>query len=429
MENSNVEVRQQPTGIYRWLVLIFVSLAMFGNYYVYDSIAPIADMLKSDLGFSDTNIGSLNSIYSFAAVFVLIFSGVLIDRIGVRISILIFGIICSIAAFITAISSDLTVMLISRLLLGIGSEPLIVAVTTALAKWFKGKELGFAFGINLTIARLGSFTADWSPTWGRSFYNNWSDPLYVAFLIGLFCVIGGVIYFIMEKNAEKRYVLGEAGETDKFVWKDILKFDKSFWYIVILCVTFYSAVFPFRTFAIKFYQEAHGVTRELAGQLNSALIFASMIATPLFGLLADKIGKRATMMMIGSVLILPVYLMLVYSGISLYIPIIMLGVAFSLIPAIMWPSVAYLVEQKRLGTAYALMTLIQQIGVFAFNYLLGWANDYSGASAENPEGYAMGMWILSGLGIVGFIFAYLLRKEEKGPNSHGLEDGMGKSAA
>ena len=416
-------MRNQPSPIYRWTVLIFVSLAMFGNYYIYDSIAPIADMLKSELGFSDVNIGSLNSIYSFAAVFILIVSGPIIDRMGVKKSIMIFATICSIAALVTAISTDLYVMLFSRLLLGIGAEPLIVAITTALAKWFKGKELGFAFGINLTIARLGSFAADWSPTWGSSFYSSWSEPLYVAFIIGLTCVVGGVIYWVMESYAEKKYTLGDASETDKFVFADLFKFDKSFWYIVILCVTFYSAVFPFRTFAIKFYQEAHGASREFAGQLNSALIFASMIATPLFGLLADKIGKRATMMMVGAVLILPVYLMMVYSGITLYVPIIMLGIAFSLIPAIMWPSVAYLVKQNRLGTAYSIMTLIQQLGVFAFNYLLGWSNDISGASADNPEGYAMGMWILSILGIVGFIFAYLLRKNELGPNGHGLERG------
>ncbi len=338
-------MKQQPSSFYRWTVLIFVSLAMYGNYYIYDSIAPIADMLKSELGFSDVNIGSLNSIYSFAAVFILIISGPIIDRLGVKKSIMIFATISSVAALITALSSDLYLMLGSRLLLGIGSEPLIVAITTALAKWFKGKELGFAFGINLTIARLGSFTADWSPTWGSSFYNSWSEPLFIAFIIGLTCVVGGIIYWVMESYAEKRYELGSAGETDKFVLADMFKFDKSFWYIVILCVTFYSAVFPFRTFAIKFYQEAHGASREFAGQLNSALIFASMIATPLFGLLADKIGKRATMMMLGSVLILPVYLMLVYSGITLYLPIIMLGIAFSLIPAIMWPSVAYLVNK------------------------------------------------------------------------------------
>ena len=417
-------VKKAPSPFYRWSVLILVSLAMFGNYYIYDSIAPIADMLKATLGFSDVDIGSLYSIYSFAAVLILVVSGPIIDRIGVKASILIFGTLASVAALVTALSSDLYVMLAGRLLLGFGAEPLIVAITTALAKWFKGKELGFAFGINLTIARLGSFAADWSPTWGSSFYDNWSDPLYVAFIIGLTCVAGGVTYWFMESYAEKNYELGEASETDKFVFSDLFNFGKSFWYIVILCVTFYSAIFPFRTFAIKFYMEAHGASRELAGQLNSALIFASMIATPLFCLLADKIGKRASMMMFGSILILPVYLMLVYSGITLYVPIILMGVAFSLIPAIMWPSVAYLVKQNRLGTAYSIMSLIQQIGVFAFNYLLGWSNDISGASAENPEGYAMGMWILSILGIVGFIFAYLLRREEKGPNGHGLEKGM-----
>ena len=421
---NNVEIKKIPSPFYRWSVLILVSLAMFGNYYIYDSIAPIADMLKSELGFSDVNIGSLYSIYSFAAVFILIISGPIIDKIGVKASILIFGTIASISALVTALSSEYYVMLAGRLLLGFGAEPLIVAITTALAKWFKGKELGFAFGINLTIARLGSFAADWSPTWGSSFYDNWSDPLYVAFIIGLTCLIGGLTYWFMESYAQRNYELGEASETDKFVFSDLFNFGKSFWYIVILCVTFYSAVFPFRTFAIKFYMEAHGASRELAGQLNSALIFASMIATPLFGLLADKIGKRASMMMFGSILILPVYLMLVYSGITLYLPIIMLGIAFSLIPAIMWPSVAYLVKQNRLGTAYSIMTLIQQIGVFAFNYLLGWSNDISGASAENPGGYAMGMWILSILGIIGFVFAYLLRREEKGPNGHGLEVGM-----
>lgn len=414
-------IKERPSPIFRWITLIFVSLAMFGNYYIYDSIAPIADMLKSQLGFNDINIGQMYTAYSIAAVLVLLFGGIVIDKFGTRISILIFGTICSIAAFVTALSPDLTVMLTGRVLLGIGAEPLIVAVTAALAKWFKGKELGFAFGINLTIGRLGSFAADWSPTWGGNYYGNWQNPLYLASILGLTCVVGGVTYYFMEGYALKRYQLGEAGETDKFVLKDMFKFDKSFWYIVILCVTFYSAIFPFRSFAIKFYMEFHGVDREMAGQLNSALIFASMVAMPLFGLLADKIGKRALLMMIGSAAILPVYLMLVYSNIPIYIPIILMGLAFSLIPAIMWPSVAYLVEERRLGTAYSLMTLIQQIGVALFNVLLGWANDTWQASAANPGGYEAGMWLLSILGIVGFIFSYLLRKNETGPSGHGLE--------
>ncbi len=138
-----------------------------------------------------------------------------------------------------------------------------------------------------------------------------------------------------------------------------------------------------------------------------------MIATPLFGLLVDKIGKRALLMMIGSLLLIPVYLMMVYTNISLYIPIAMMGISFSLIPAVMWPSVAYIVEERRLGTAYSLMTLIQQVGLAGFNWMIGFANDYSHASASNPEGYRMGMWLFSILGFLGVMFAFLLRRADK----------------
>jgi Na+/melibiose symporter-like transporter len=110
-----------------------------------------------------------------------------------------------------------------------------------------------------------------------------------------------------------------------------------------------------------------------------------------------------------------------YSHISLYVPMAMMGIAFSLIPGIMWPSVSYLVDQSKLGTAYGLMTLIQNIGLAGFNFLIGWANDYSLASATNPSGYTLGMWIFSILGIVGFMFAFLLRRSEMGPHAHGLE--------
>ena len=146
-----------------------------------------------------------------------------------------------------------------------------------------------------------------------------------------------------------------------------------------------------------------------------------MIATPLFGLLVDKVGKRAFFMMFGSLLLMPVYLMMAYSPTSLYIPVSMMGLAFSLIPAVMWPSVAYIVEQSRLGTAYALMTLIQQIGFFLLNLLIGKANDFSQAGLDNPGGYALGMWIFSVLGFVGLALSILLRIRETGPKAHGLE--------
>ena len=415
------DVRPEPPTAYRWVVLVVISLAMFANYYVYDSIAPIADILKSDLGFSDANIGSLYSFYSIAAVIVLLLGGVIIDRFGTAKSTILFAAICTVAGIVNAVSSDLNVMLAARFMLGLGSEPLIVAITTALAKWFKGKELSFAFGINLTIARLGSVGADWSPTWAGFAYDGWQGPLIVAAVIGLLVLGAALAYGALEKSASRRYDLGKAGETDKLVLSDLFVFSRSFWFVVLLCVTFYSAMFPFRSFSIKFFIESWELTREVAGRYNSVLPFAAMIATPLFGLWVDRVGKRALFMVFGSFLLMPVFLMMAYHLTPLWVPMIMMGVAFSLIPAVMWPSVAYIVEERRLGTAYSVMTLIQQAGVAGMNWVVGRTNDAFGASASNPGGHVPGLWIFSILGFLALFFAIMLRREETGPHAHGLE--------
>jgi MFS family permease len=421
MNDTQAATLRPPPTLYRWAALVVVSLVMFGNYYVYDSIAPIADILKADLGFSDENIGQLYSVYSIAAVIVLLVGGIVIDRFGTVISIIFFGAVCMVAAIVNALSADFTVMLVARFLLGFGSEPLIVAVTTALAKWFKGKELSFAFGLNLTFARLGQVAADNSPTWASFAYTGWQGPLVVAAVLSLLCVVPAVGYGMLEVGARRRYKLGERGEIDRLVVSDLFRFDRSFWLVVALCVTFYSAIFPFRSFAIKFFIEGHGLTREAAGAMNSILPLAAMIATPLFGLLVDRFGKRALFMAVGSFLLMPVYLMMAYKLVPLGIPVVMMGIAFSLIPAVMWPAVAYIVPERRLGTGYALMTLVQQLGVAGMNWGIGRTNDAFGASPANPEGYAAGMWIFSVLGFLGFFFALLLRKQETGPDAHGLE--------
>ncbi len=405
----------------RWTVLVFISLAMFGNYYVYDSISPLADVLKAQLKFRDSDIGLLNAIYSIPNILMVLIGGIIIDYIGTKRATLLFAILCLIGAVVTASSGLLWVMAAGRLVFGIGAESLIVSITTAIARWFKGRELSFAFGVNLTIARLGSFAALNSPSWGSQLYTSWQRPLVVSAAFGSMCVLGAVLYWILEASAASRYSLGKDGETDKVVFREIWRFGRSYWYIVALCVTFYSAIFPFQTFAVKFFMEAHGVSRELGGFLSSMLTAFAMIWTPLFGLLVDRVGKRALFMMYGSLLLVPVYLIMAYSRMTLYVPMALMGIAFSLIPAVMWPSVAYIVDQKRLGTAYGLMTLIQNIGLAGFNLLIGWANDFKGASLQNPAGYDLGMWVFSSLGFFGLIFAYLLHRSETGPNAHGLE--------
>ncbi len=436
-----------PPGWFRWLVLILISFAMFGNYYIYDSISPLADVLKAQLGYSDSELGLLNAIYSFPNIVMVLIGGLIIDRIGTRKSVMIFTAVIMIGAAVTAASGNIVSMAAGRLIFGLGAESMIVAVTTAVARWFKGKELSFAFGINLTVARLGSFLALNAPTWGRSLYDYWQTPLLITVAAGVFAMICAALYALLDRSATRWYAVESDGQQDKVVLKEIFNFGGSFWYITALCVTFYSAMFPFQTFAIKFFQEAHGTTREVGGNLSSMLTLAAMIFTPLFGLLADRVGKRALFMMVGSVLIIPVYLMMAYKvdvatplGLSgfielnidffdihslipayLVIPMSMMGIAFSLIPAVMWPSVAYVVDQSKLGTAYGLMTMIQNVGLFAFNLLIGWANDIAGAGAMHPEGYTPGMWIFSSLGFFGFVFALLLRRRETGPAAHGLE--------
>lgn len=439
MSITETQGHRTPPGIFRWLMLLFVSIAMFGNYYVYDSIAPIFDLLSSQLHYSDQELGLLYSIYSIAAIIVLLIGGIIVDKFGTKRSVMLFAIICLAAGIVTALSPEIYVMLAGRFMLGLGAEPLIVAVTTALAKWFKGKELSFAFGLNLLIARLGSVSADWSPSFAKPLYTNWQDPLWLAAFVAGISVAGALLYWILEARAEKNYSLGEASETEKLDFKNLYKFSRSYWYVVALCVVFYSAVFPFRAFAIKYFIEAHGLSRDAGGALNSVLPLAAGIATPLFGLLVDKIGKRSLFMAAGSIILLPLFLIVTYAppgpDISLTVPflgsytwpltlvivMLLLGVAFSAIPAIMWPSVAYIVEQKRLGSGYSLMTLCQQVGMAAVPWLIGFTNDAFNAGPDNPGGYAAGMWIFTGLASLGLLFSFLLWKTERGPHGHGLE--------
>ena len=498
----------EPSALFRWGILIFVSLAMFGNYYVYDSISPLADLLSKRLNFTDSDIGLLNGIYSLPNLFMVLIGGIIIDKIGTKISTFIFALICFAGALITAYSGGiLEVMAAGRLVFGLGAESLIVAVTTVLGRWFKGKKLSFAFGINLTIARLGSFAALNSPFWAKDVYQDWQGPLLIAAVMGFVSVIAAVAYWVMDGHADKKYSIGKVDEQDEIKISNIFivdtrriivaaliivlsiifvpgnlmfvtslatillfvkfSFGKSYVYIVLLCVTFYSAIFPFQTFAVKFFMQEHfaqvpeDFARQMGGFLSSILILFSMILTPIFGLMADKYGKRASLMFIGSLMLIPVYLIMVYvkvdgvippevlqmansgsdtdSGIvgavinffeyfgimfhtlfnyfpNLLIPMAVMGISFSLIPAVMWPSVALIVKESNLGTAFGLMTMIQAVGLSGFNFLIGWANDYSG-------GYTMGMWIFSSLGFFGLLFSYLLKKNEMGPNGHQLEEG------
>jgi len=396
---------------------------MFGNYYAYDCIGPLADHLQKALGFSDVDIGWLNGIYSAPNIFIVLIGGILVDRLGTRLSIFIFTALCVVGTIVTALTGSLQIMATGRLIFGMGAESMIVAITAALGQWFAGKQLGFAFGLNLCIARAGSYAADLSPRWAkRAFDMGWQEPLWVAAAIMGAGLVAAAIYFLFERVIAPRYKLPLPPPSDKVVWSDLWKFDRSYWYVVGMCVTFYSVIFPFRsTFAIKYFQHAHHMTLEDASTMNSYVFLAAIFATPLFGLMVDKVGRRALFMTLGTFLLLVAFPILALTDLNLWVSTVFIGIAFSLVPAVMWPSVTYLVRSNQLGTAYGLMTMIQNIGLTGINLAAGWLNDSSHASEANPGGYTPMLWMFGLLSLFGFLFAWLLRRREVGPEGHDLE--------
>ena len=414
--------KNPPPAAWRWAVLVFISLAMFGNYYTYDSIAPVADLLQKHLGFSDTQIGLLNTFYSVMPILVVLVGGIIIDRFGTRLSTLVFSIICLVGAVLTAATPYFPVLALGRLIFGGGAEMMIVAITVAIGQWFVGRQLGFAFGVNLSIARAGSYLADKSTDWFKPLYDaGWQPPLWLAVGFSALCVAACLVYYVLEGRAARQFDLVQPAPPDRFVWGDVFRFDRSYWYNVGLCVTFYSVIFPFRsTFAIKYFQHAHGLSLEDAGTLNSYVFAAAIFFTPLFGFMADKLGQRAALMAIGTLLLAACFPLLIYTNL-LGTSTVFLGIAFCLVPAVIWPAVPYLVEPHRLGTAYGLMTMVQNVGLALFNFLAGVLNDANHAGPSNGAGYTPMLWMFFLLSLCGFVFAAALRVREKSAQGHGLE--------
>jgi MFS family permease len=428
--NLMQKINSIPTS-YRWFILLALAFAEFGNYFIYDIIPISAELLAEQLGFTDSQIGGLQFWYSAVNIVMVLIGGIIIDKIGTRKSLMIFTTIFVAGAGITALKGDFLTMTIGRLIFGLGAETMIVAVSVAVARWFKNSTLSLAMGIQLTVARLGSFTAENSPSWGASLFDDWQKPLILAAFVGIFSIIMVGIYYFLDKNGEKKFDLPTSEKQEEINFKNFFNFDKSFWYISILCLVFYSAIFPFKTFAPRFFIAEHGIDLQTAGVLTSIITFSAMILTPIFGGFVDKFGRRASIMVFGCILIMPVYLIMAYthSPVSLYIPIfgvsasislvipmILMGISFSLIPSAMWPSVPIIVNEDKTGTAFGLMTMLQNVGLMSLNFIVGRTNDATG-------NYTAGMWIFTTLGFIGLIFAILLIIRERSPHKHGIEEG------
>lgn len=405
-------------------MLVLVSLLMFGNYYVYDMVAPVAEQLDRELGFSDTQIGSLNAIYSLPNIFLVLIGGLIVDRFGAARVTLWTTALCLAGAALTAWRGDFITMATGRLLFGTGAETMLVAVSVAIGIWFARGGVAFAMGLSLAVARAGSYAADLSPLWAGPVYSQgWQAPFHLATGFAAFSMLMAIVYWWIDRRYPEMSVPNrETSGSQRFQWRKIRQFNTSFWYILALCVLFYSVIVPFRsTFSIKYFQHAHQLTLETAATINSVVYLVAVITTPIFGWIADRYGYRALMMVFGSLLLPLSFLGVVVGGDGLWFTTILLGVSYALVPAILWPSVVKLVRADRLGMAYGLMFMLQNIGLTICNLVAGGLNDLYRAGVENPGGYVPMIVFFAVLAMAALMFSVALWRRETGPDSHGLE--------
>jgi MFS family permease len=396
-----------------WLALTAISIVYFGNFYVYDAVGPVADLLQQQRHFSSSQIGMLNAIYSLPNVVLVLVGGVLADRFGATWTMVWSTAVCLAGSVLTAFGGDFMLMATGRLLFGIGAETQTIALTIATVEWFAGRQLAFAMGIALAIGRSGSYVADMSPTWFAGAYAaGWQPPLMISAVIAAVSMLAALAYLWLSGRRRRTGATRARDDADGprgFRWRDVLAFGPAYWYLLVLCVLWFAVILAFRsTFAILYFQHAHGLDLATAGAMNSYVFFASIFATPAFGWLCDRSGRYVPWLVGGSLLLPVALLLLVRASTDLWPGTALIGISYSLVPAVMWPLVSRLVPADRFGTALGFMFVVQNAGIAGANLVAGALNDRAGASAHNPAGYLPMMHFFIGASALGFLFSLLL---------------------
>jgi MFS family permease len=439
----------------RWTALIIVSFTMLCGYYLADVMAPLKGLLEGQLTWSSSDYGFFTSAYGWFNVFLffLIFGGIILDRMGVRFtglmaaSTMVLGIAIKYWAVSTHMldgqvwnilwlfeaKAQVFVAGLGFAIFGVGVEVAGITVSKIIVKWFKGKELALAMGLEMAMARIGTMIALASSYPIAKSLGHVSMPLLVGLIMACIGLLAFIIYVMQDRKldaSEAEVNLQNNVQPDpeeSFRLKDILFIitNKAWWYIAILCVLFYSAVFPFLKYATDLMVNKFGVADHLAGLIPALLPFGTIILTPFFGNLYDRKGKGATIMIIGALLIILVHTMFSIPGLNHWLiailMIIILGIGFSLVPSAMWPSVPKIIPEKQLGSAYALIFWVQNWGLMGVPALIGWVlNKYCITGYVTKEGlevaqynYTYPMMIFASLGVLALIFAFLLKREDR----------------
>ena len=411
----------------RWLVLAVAAIAVSSSYYESDVIGSVADLLERQRGFTQSQIGMLNAAINYPNVILALLNGILIDRYGAARVALWSACIGVAGAALTAVGEPYGVMVAGRFLFGISEGAIFIALVAGLARWFSRSGIALATALYLSLARVGSYAENTSSAWAHGlFERGWQPPLWLGTAITAIGLVAALVFYVVDRRyrpVEPEPEPAQARAGQGLAWRELLRFDLSYWWILGLHVLYASVFFPFRqTYAVEYFQHVRGLSLQQAGIANSWVFFAAIFVTPVFGLLADRLGHRALMLVAGTILLPLTFVVLGLTSMSLWVTTVMMGVSWSLVPAVIWPATTLIVAPRRLGTALGLITLIQALGIAASNQAAGWLADRAHAGAANPAGYAVMLWFFFILSSVALASAVLLWRRESGPEGHGLED-------
>lgn len=436
----------------RWIVLILVSVVLALSFYAYDSLSPIKETIQVHLNFSSTDYGLLVSVYSIpnTILFMVILGGVLADRWGIRKTGLLAALACVLGAVITAygasdifgrggfghaflgsflprFSAPLKMMILGRFLFGLGAETLNIVVLKILVKWFKGRKMAFAFSLMTIIARMGTAAVlILSPVLIEA-GTGWTTSLWGSAFLMLLGLLLLLVYLAFDRRMPDAPPAA-AADFQSHEITGLLK-NRSFVFICLLCVMFYSAFFPFLSFLPDLLHNKFQLSLRLSGALSSLMIWGTIVFIPLVGWFVDNKGKIASLLLYGSGMLFLSHLILAATKVTPYLAIVVLGLAFTLVPAALWPAVPRIVDERRVGTAYGIMTWTQSLGILTFPYLAGRITDLSnpGVTSEMIRAGRAGLdytntsLMFAGLGIMSFVFALMLKKEDSRKSGFGLE--------
>ena len=431
----------------RWTALAIVAFTMLCGYFLTDVMSPLKPMLEEELAWTSTDFGFFTSAYGWFNVFflMLIFGGMILDKMGVRftgmMSCILMLVGCSIkyaavAGYIgtegeiLGFKSQVALAAFGYAIFGMGVEIAGITVSKVIVKWFKGKEMALAMGLEMATARIGTMLAMAVTVPFAKYFHSVSAPVLLCLIMLCIGTISYMVYIVMDKKLEASMEGEEEENEEPFRFSDVFLIikNKGFWLIALLCVLFYSAVFPFIKYATDLMVNKYNVEEELAGFIPSLLPLGTLFLTPFFGNLYDRHGKGASIMLLGAVMLIGVHLLFALPILNVWwfatAIMIVLGIAFSLVPSAMWPSVPKIIPEKQLGTAYALIFWVQNWGLMGVPALIGWVLDtYCKLDTTNggpAYDYTLPMIIFMCFGIVAFFVAVLLKREDK-KKGYGLE--------